>query len=118
MKAYKIAIEKLSKEERSQIDFDAIPSSTIHSVIAAANEVLAERDENKWKYTNKHGEVVALREKFDKIVKGFAKYIGLLGKTIQHQQPEVTSLVWGGAQSLIEVSHLYSSYSIRVLTTL
>ncbi|PVF93058.1 hypothetical protein CPB86DRAFT_819102 [Serendipita vermifera] len=101
--AYEIALEKLNGDERSQVDTDVISSCSVYSVLDAANKARAERDENKWRYTKKNGEVVILREKFDKIVEGFTKYAGFIGSTTQHQQPDATSLVWAAARSLIEI---------------
>jgi hypothetical protein len=101
--AYKIALEKLSGDERSQVDFDKKSSCSVYSVLDAANKARADRDENKWRYTKKNGEVVILRDKFDKIIEGFAKYAGFISATTQHQQPDATSLVWVTARSLIEV---------------
>ncbi|PVF92909.1 hypothetical protein CPB86DRAFT_877537 [Serendipita vermifera] len=101
--AYEIALEKLNGDERLQVDSDVISSCSVYSVLDAANKARAERDENRWQYTKKNGEVVILREKFDKIVEGFAKYAGFLSSTTQHQQPDATSLVWVAARSLIEI---------------
>jgi hypothetical protein len=101
-RAYEIAIEKLSVEERSRIDSDMVSSCNLYSVLDAASKTLAERDENKWRYTKLNGEVVILRERFDKIIEGFTKYADCISIAIQHQ-PEVTSLVWAAARFLIQV---------------
>jgi hypothetical protein len=101
--AYEIAIEKLGDDEKSQVDIDAMSSCSVHSVLDAANKARADRNEGKWRYTKKNGEVVTLRDKFDKIVEGFAKYAVFIGASAQHQQPDATSLVWVSARSLIEV---------------
>jgi hypothetical protein len=114
--AYSIAIEKLSEKEMSQLDPDMLSSCTVHSVLAAANKAIADHDENKWRFTNKQGKQVILRERFDRIILGLAKYAGLIGKATQHQQPQATGLVWVAAQSLIEVYHICSSHSMRLLT--
>ncbi|PVF93060.1 hypothetical protein CPB86DRAFT_790504 [Serendipita vermifera] len=101
--AYKITAEKLNPEEKSQVDSDIVSSCSVHSVLDAANKARADRDENRWRYTKKNGEVVILREKFDRVVEGFAKYAGFIGTTTQHQQPDATNLVWAAARSLIEI---------------
>jgi hypothetical protein len=100
--AYEIAITKLKENERSQVDCDRLSSYTIQSVLDEANKARAERDESKWRYTKKNGEVVVLRDRFDKIIEGFTKYANCISITIQHQ-PEVTSLVWAAARFLIQV---------------
>jgi hypothetical protein len=102
--AYEIAIEKLNANERSQFDFDKASSCTVYTVLDTANKARADRDENKWRYTKTNGEVIILRDKFDKIVEGFTKYAGFISATTQHQQPEATNLVWAAARSLIEVN--------------
>jgi hypothetical protein len=100
--AYDIAIEKLSVDERAQVDSDMASSCNIYSVLDAASKAKAERDENKWRYTKSNGEVIILRERFDKIIEGFTKYADCISIAIQHQ-PEVTSLVWAAARFLIQV---------------
>jgi hypothetical protein len=102
--AYEIAIEKLDANERSQLDLDKASSCTVYTVLDTANKARTDRDENKWRYTKTNGEVIILRDKFDKIVEGFAKYAGFISATTQHQQPEATNLVWAAARSLIEVN--------------
>jgi hypothetical protein len=112
--AYEIALEKLNGNERSQVDFDKKSSCSVYSVLDAANKARADRDESKWRYTKKDGEVIILRDRFDRIVEGFAKYAGFIGATTQHQQPDATNLVWVTARSLIEVRcyHLSLFYGI------
>jgi hypothetical protein len=107
--AYDIAITKLNEKERSQIDSDMISCYTVYSVLDAANKARADRDENKWQYRNKNGEIVILRDRFDKIVEGFTKYAGLIGTMVQTPQPEATGLVWAAARSLIEVCNFFTS---------
>jgi hypothetical protein len=101
--AYEIALEKLNGDERSQVDFDKKSSCSVYLVLEAANKARADRDETKWRYTKKDGEVIILRDRFDRIVEGFAKYAGFISATTQHQQPDATNLVWATARSLIEV---------------
>jgi hypothetical protein len=101
--AYEIAKGKLNTDDKSQLDLDKLSSCTVYAVLDAANKARADRDENKWRYTKTNGEVVILRDKFDKIVEGFAKYAGFISATTQYQQPEATNLVWAAARSLIEV---------------
>jgi hypothetical protein len=111
--AYEIAITKLNEDERSQVDIDRLSSCTVQSVLEEADRAHAERDESKWRYTKKDGEVVILRERFDKIVEGFTKYAGCISIEIQHQ-PEVTNLVWAAARFLIQVSHVFYFKESRV----
>jgi hypothetical protein len=89
--------------------FDKKSSCSVYSVLDAANKARADRDESKWRYTKSNGEVVILRDKFDRVVEGFTKYAGLIGANIQHQQPDATSLVWVTARSFIEVYRYRSS---------
>jgi hypothetical protein len=103
--AYEIAITKLNENERSQVDSDRLSSCTVHSVLKEADKARAERDESKWRYTKKDGEVVVLRDRFDKIIEGFTKYADCISTAIQHQ-PEVTSLVWAAARFLIQVRNI------------
>jgi hypothetical protein len=116
--AYEIALEKLTAEERSQVDFDKKSSCSVYLVLDAANKTRADRDESKWRYTKKDGEVVILRDKFDRIVEGFAKYAGFIGSTTQYQQPDATSLIWVTARSLIEVHRRHLSHFIRLILIL
>jgi hypothetical protein len=100
--AYEIAITKLNEDERLQVDSDEISCCTVQSVLEEADKARAERDENKWRYTNQDGEVVILRERFDKIIEGFTKYADCIGIANQHQ-PRVTNLIWSAARFLIQV---------------
>jgi hypothetical protein len=93
------------------VDSDIVSCYTVYSVLDAANKAQAERDESKWRYTKTNGEVIVLRDRFDKIVEGFTKYAGLIGTTVQPQRTEATSLVWAAARSLVEVV-TSNSYSI------
>jgi hypothetical protein len=103
--AYEIAITKLNENERTQVDYDSLSSYTIHSVLEEADKARAERDESKWRYTKKDGEVIVLRDRFDRIIEGFTKYADCISIAIQHQ-PEVTSLVWAAARFLIQVHNI------------
>lgn len=113
--AYDIAIKelKLSEDERSQIDSDLKPS-TVHSFLDAANKALADRENDKWRYTKKNGEVVILREILDKIIEVLGKYAVFIGKTVQHQHLDVTGLVWGAAESLLEI-YLDHKESVKII---
>jgi hypothetical protein len=113
--AYEIALEKLSADEISQVDFDKKSSCSVYLVLDAANKARADRDENKWRYTKSNGEVIILRDKFDRIVEGFAKYAGFISATTQHQQPDATSLVWVTARSLIEVYRCHLSHFLGLV---
>jgi hypothetical protein len=113
--AYEIALEKLNPDEIPQVDLDKKSSCSVYLVLDAANKARADRDENKWRYTKSNGEVVILRDKFDRIVEGFAKYAGFISATTQHQQPDATSLVWVTARSLIEVYRHHSSHIIGTI---
>jgi hypothetical protein len=100
--AYEIAITKLNENEKSQVDSDKLSSCTVQSALEEADKARAERDESKWRYTKKDGEVIVLRDSFDRIIEGFTKYADCISIAIQHQ-PEVTSLVWAAARFLIQV---------------
>ncbi|PVF93066.1 hypothetical protein CPB86DRAFT_133582 [Serendipita vermifera] len=100
---YDIAFGKLNEDERSKINSDIISCTTIYSVLDAANKARADRDETRWRYTKTNGEVVVLKDRFDKIVEGFTKYAGLIGTTVQRQQPEPMALVWAAARSIIGI---------------
>jgi len=100
----------LTADEKTQLNSEAMTSCTVFSVLDAANDARKDRDDNKWRYTKKNGEVVVLRERFDTIVEGFEKYAKIVDIAIQHH-PEVTSLIWASARFLIQV---YSPFPLRV----
>jgi hypothetical protein len=112
--AYEIAITKLNETEKSQVDIDRLSSCTVQSVLEEADTARVERDETKWRYTKKDGEVVVLRDRFDKIVEGFTKYADCINIEIRHQ-PEVTSLVWAAARFLIQVFRVFHFKESRIL---
>jgi hypothetical protein len=97
--AYHIAISGLNENEIFQVGIDRLSSCTIQSVLEEGDETRAERNKNKRQYTNNNGEIVDLRDRFDKILEGFTKYAGI----VVRPQPEVTSLVWMTARFLIRV---------------
>ncbi|KAI5793479.1 hypothetical protein FPQ18DRAFT_332387 [Pyronema domesticum] len=101
-KALEIATEKLADEERLELETDLASECTVISVLKAAEDARKDRDESKWRYTKKNGEVVILRERFDRIVEGFDKYARIIDVAIQHH-PDVTSLVWASARFLLQV---------------
>ena len=99
-------MEKLDEEERKELESDMASRFTVFSVLDEAEKARNDRDENKWRYTNKKGEVVILRDRFDKIVEGFHKYAKIVDIAIQHS-PEITSLVWASARFLIQVLYAF-----------
>jgi hypothetical protein len=103
--AYQIAITQLDEEEKKEID---LGTCTVHSVLEAADKARAEREDNKWRYRKKNGEVIVLRDGFDKIIEGFSKYADTLNTALRHQ-PEAASLVWASARSLVQVNAVISS---------
>ncbi|PVF92064.1 hypothetical protein CPB86DRAFT_878135 [Serendipita vermifera] len=104
--AHEIAVGMINENERSQINSGALSFCTVYSVLEEANKARAERDEDKWRYTKKNGEVVILRERF-------AKYASSINIVIQHQ-PDVTGIVWGAARMLIQI-YLNHKESIEIL---
>jgi hypothetical protein len=99
--AYEIAIKSLTEDEKNQLS-EEVTSCTVSSVLDAAKVLREDRDDSKWRYTKKNGDVVILRDRFDKIVEGFAKYAQIIDVAIQHH-PDITSLVWASARFLIQV---------------
>jgi hypothetical protein len=49
-----------------------------------ADSVRKYRDDKKWRYTKTNGEVVIVRDRFDKIAEGFDKYAKIVHVAFSH----------------------------------
>lgn len=43
-----------------------------------------DRDDKKWRYTKTNGEVVIVRDRFDKVAEGFDKYAKIVHVAFSH----------------------------------
>jgi len=63
---------------------DSLPDDSIFSVLEEADSARKDRDEKKWRYTKTNGEVVIVRDRFDKIAEGFDKYAKIVHVAFGH----------------------------------
>ncbi|KAI5855407.1 hypothetical protein BZA05DRAFT_239288 [Tricharina praecox] len=114
-RAYSIAREKLDESERMTFgpQFKSSPQECILSALREADAARNDRNEQKWTYKNSAGEIISLRNRFDRIVEGIDKYAKTVDIAVNHS-PEVTSLVWASARFLLQV-YLNHKESIEAL---
>ena len=88
--------------------FELSPRECILYALKEAEEARNDRDKQKWTYKNSAGELVFLRDRFDRIVEGIDKYAKAVDIAVNHS-PEITSLVWASARFLLQVSPGFQS---------
>lgn len=105
-KAYTIAKGRLCDIELAELDLNSLSNDSVFTVLVAAEAARNDKDNKKWRYTARNGEVVILRDRFDRIVDGFDKYAKVVDVAINHS-PQISSLVWASARFLIQVSTIH-----------
>jgi len=96
------------QRRRFDPQFELSPRECILSALKEAEEARDDRDKQKWTYKNSAGELVFLRDRFDRIVEGIDKYAKAVDIAVNHS-PEITSLVWASARFLLQVSPGFQS---------
>jgi len=100
-RAYALANEKLTSRERELLDSHS-PGDSVCSVLKDAKDAGDDRNSKKWRYTKDGGEVVVVRDKFDRIVKGLDRYASTVDVVVS-KQPDIVTVCWGSARFLLQV---------------
>ncbi|KAF8472040.1 hypothetical protein BDZ91DRAFT_780824 [Kalaharituber pfeilii] len=79
-----------SNPTRDQIEGEIRDLQTVHK----------ESKEKQWKYTNRHGERVAVVERIGPILKCIESYSNIVDVAIQHN-PKITALVWASVRAIL-----------------
>jgi hypothetical protein len=100
--AYDLAKEKLNPKELELLQPDCSGES-VFSVLQEAQKIEKELDRKKWRYKKGDGEVIVVRDKFDRIVKGLDRYANIVDVAI-NQHPDIVSICWASARFLLKVT--------------
>ena len=107
-KALEVAQGSLAKYGLPSIELGGTNSQSatdnIQSLVTELETAHQENKDKQWHYKDRHGNEVALVERLGKIVKSINKYAKIVDTTIQHH-PNITSLVWAGARTILQVCH-------------
>jgi len=98
------AAETLSDADRQEIDFDRSDKRAILSDVL--NMVNVKKDQcirSRWKYKNRNGEDVVLRDLIEKMAKWVNKFKEVGDVAVQYD-PAHAALPWAGVRFLLQVS--------------
>jgi hypothetical protein len=97
------AVEKLSEEDKRDIDFTRIDKlSILEDVLAAVEEGKQICIKRRWKYKKGDHEVI-IRDKLEKTLTWVNKFKEV-GDTVMQYDPGHAALPWAGVRFLIQVS--------------
>ena len=100
------AVKTLDHEDRKQIDFGRPDKRAIlHDVLEAVEVKKQFVMQRRWKYKKRNGEVVILRDLFEKIAQWVNKFKEVGDVTAIFGPPPAT-LAWAGVRFLLQVSDL------------
>jgi len=102
-RAYSIAKDQLSENERKQFDLSAAGNDSIESAISAAKDAQKAAKEKRWVYRNEQGNEVVVMERVGKILRGMETYAKVVDILVQ-SSPKISALVWGSARFILQVS--------------
>ena len=94
----------MSRADRQEIDFDRSDKRAILSDVL--NLVNVKKDQcirSRWKYKNRNGEDVVLRDLFEKMAKWVNKFKEV-GDVAAQYDPAHAALPWAGVRFLLQVS--------------
>jgi hypothetical protein len=93
----------LSNNDKQNINFNHPDKLNILAELHATAEKSRQRSvESRWKYTRKNGEVVIIRDVFEKIVRWIDMFKQVGDATVQYD-PAHASLPWAGIRFLLQV---------------
>ena len=108
----KIVEEKLKENKLPPLDTTKLTSESASKNIGAVIESLTAMREDKqkkqWGYTARDGRKIIFVERLGEILRGMEPYTKIVDTMIQHD-PQVSALVWGSIQAIIQV-RTYSIY--------
>ena len=107
-KALEIAQGSLAKYQLPSLELGSLQSQSaaenIQSLIVELETAHQENKDKQWRYKGRHGNEVVLVERLGNILKIVDKYAKIVDTAIQHH-PDITSLVWAGARTILQVCH-------------
>jgi len=99
------AAAQLSEEDRRNINFSCPDKRKVVESLAILVETSKQRCMDKrWRYTRKSGEIVILRDLFEKVIKWINLFKEAGDMAIQYD-PVHAALPWAGVRFILQVSH-------------
>jgi len=107
-KTLKKAQEGLAKYKLPSLELGSLQSQSaaenIQSLIVELETAHRENKGRQWRYKDRQGNEIVWVERLGKILKSVDKYAKIVDTAIQHH-PDITSLVWAGAKTMLQVCH-------------
>jgi len=115
-KALEIAQESLAKYQLPSLELGRLQSQSgaenIQALVAELETAHQENKDKQWRYKDRQGNEVFWVERLGNILKSVDKYAKIVDTAIQHH-PDITSLVWAGARTILQVCHCLSGDAAR-----
>jgi hypothetical protein len=112
------AVETLSDGEKQHLDFSTRDKLAIGQVLEAIEDKRKQCLENRWKYKKSNGEIVILRDIFEKMIKWVNKFKEVGDVAIQYD-PGHAALPWAGVRFFLQVSdHNETSTSTLIIPSI
>jgi hypothetical protein len=115
-KAVEIAQESPTKHKLPSLELGSLQSQSaadnIQSLVAELGTAHRENKNRQWRYKGRQGNEVIWMERLGNILKSVDKYAKIVDTAIQHH-PDITSLVWAGARTMLQVCHGLSGETVH-----
>jgi hypothetical protein len=99
-----VAADELTPEDKQYVDFFPSDQLTIlNSVLAATEEKKRECLEKRWKYTNRRGEKIVIRDLIDKIIVWVDKFKSAGDMLMQYDSAHA-ALPWAGIRFFLQLA--------------
>ena len=102
----KLAEEKLRDKKLpplGTLELTSDPAKeNIGAVISSLNAMREDKQNKQWSYTTSDGRKIIFVERLGEILRSMEPYTKIVDTMIQHD-PQVSALVWGGIQAIIQV---------------
>jgi len=108
-KTLQISQESIAKYQLPSLELGSLRSQSaaenIQALVAEVEIAHRESKDRQWRYKDRQGNEVVWVERLGNIVKSVDKYAKIVDTAIQHH-PDITSLVWAGARTMLQVCHV------------
>jgi len=105
-KTFEIAQKSLAKYQLPSVELGSLQSQSaaenIQALVAELETAYQGKKDRQWRYKDRDGNEVVWVERVGKILKSVDKYAKIVDTAIQHH-PDITSLVWAGARTMLQV---------------
>ncbi|KAF8432861.1 hypothetical protein BGX38DRAFT_226934 [Terfezia claveryi] len=102
-----IAQKSLAKYQLPSVELGGLQSQSaaenIQFLVAELETAHQKNKDRQWRYKDRQGNEVVWVERLGRIMKSVDKYAKIVDTAIQHH-PDITSLVWAGARTMLQVA--------------